>query len=432
MNLTETIHNTICRHNLLPAGSEVVVGVSAGADSTALVHILCELGWPVRLAHLNHQLRGAESDRDEAFIRELAISLRRPLEVRSTDVQALADTSGDSVEMAARRARHDFFASFGRVPIALAHHADDQVETFFLRLARGTGPEGLGGMEYRRTIGSMTLIRPMLDVSRVMIREWLRRNDIEWREDSSNSDSGYLRNRIRHQILPLLEQELNPAIRNGLLRTMKIQRDENAWMNASIAGCRLPDPEWPQAAQRRILRKWLFENGAEEAGFDTVEQILALMAKGEGTTVYELNHRQRVVVEYGIPRFEKSGPATETPSWTLTIEHGTGWKRDHSKGLGIMPAEASIDASRVNNAQISVRSAEPGDRLAPLGIEGTRKLQDIFTDLKVPKAQRSCIPVVVCRGEIIWIPGYRIAREWAVPDGQSHSIHMRIERSEER
>ena len=111
----------------------------------------------------------------------------------------------------------------------------------------------------------------------------------------------------------------------------------------------------------------------------------------------------------------------------MTIEHGTGWKRDHGRGAGILPAEASFDAGKVADSPIEVRSFEPGDRMQPLGMEGSRKLQDIFTDQKIPRAQRPSVPVVVCRGEIIWIPGYRTARGWEVPGTDAKAVHVRIE-----
>ena len=369
VKLIETIHQTIRHRNLISESGRVVVGVSGGTDSVALVSVLKELGYAVHIAHLNHQLRGAESDKDEMFVRALADKLNVPITVESTNVQALAENSGLSIEMAARQARHNFFATFGDLPIALAHHADDQAETFLLKLARGAGSEGLGGMDYEQQIGSIRLIRPMLDIRRAQIEAWLTSKNIPWREDSSNADERFLRNRVRHTVLPLLEKELNPNIRNNILRTMEILRAENEWMNAVLADSPLPDSDLPLAAQRRILRKWLFNNGAEEAGFDAVEQILALMAKGEGTTVYELNDSQRVIVEYGTPRFEEVTDEPK-PQWILQTEQGTGWRRDHGQGPGRLPAEASFDAQRIGEHSLQVRTVKPGDRIAPLGMTG--------------------------------------------------------------
>ncbi len=432
MNLTETIRNTIERHGLIPSGAPVVAGVSGGADSIALLHALHALGTPVTIAHLNHQLRGEASDGDEALVRQLAEQLDLPIAVKSVDVSALARSEGISVEMAARQARHAFFAELEPTVVALAHHADDQVETFFLRLTRGAGTDGLGGMAYSQAIGQIRLIRPMLDVTRSEIRDWLKENGIAWREDASNSDEKHLRNRVRHTVLPMLERELNPNLRQAILRTMNILREEGEWMDATIADCPLAMTDLPLAAKRRALRQWLFGQGAEEVSFDAVDRILAQMARGEGTTVHELNVRQRVVVEYGVPRFEDTPPSQDIAGWTLTIEAGRGWKKDEADRIGRLPAEASFNAAKVGDAPITVRAFREGDRMAPLGMEGSRKLQDIFTDLKLPRSLRTQVPVVVCRGEIIWLPGYRIALGWQVPDAQGESVHVRIEHNAAR
>ncbi len=428
MNVAETIRTTIERQGLIPAGRRVVAGVSGGADSVALLRALHALDIPVTVAHLNHRLRGPESDADEAFVRGLGLELDLPVMVKSVDIRSLVESSRLSIEMAARQVRHDFFAEFDDAVIALAHHADDQVETFFLKLARGAGSEGLCGMPYSQRIGSVRLIRPMLDIPRADILTWLKSSGWAWREDASNSDESFLRNRVRHTILPLLERELNPNLRTAVLRTMDILREENTWMEGITEHTNPADASaLPPGARRRMLRKWLFEHGATEAGFETVDRILRLMDEGTGSMTFELNDRQRVVVEYGRPRFEEREVPLPEPAWQVTIEPGRGWKRDPGAGVGILPAEASFDAGKVGDSSITVRTLQPGDRIEPMGMNGSRKLQDILTDQKVPKAQRSRVPVVVCRDEIIWLPGYRIARGWMVRGDQAPSVHVRIE-----
>lgn len=426
MNITETIRKSIEHHGLIPEGTRVIAAVSGGADSVALLHAFRALDIPATVAHLNHGLRGAESNADEAFVQLLADELGFPFFSTTADVRKLAATSGQSIEMAARCARHDFFSGFEDATIALAHHADDQVETFLLRLARGAGPEGLGGMPFVQSLQGLRIIRPMLELHHSAIVQWLEENQWAWREDASNQDEQYLRNRVRHAILPLLERELNPNIRHAILRTMDILREESDWME-SLLGEAAFDPKRPLAATRRRLRRWLFNHGANEVSYDAVEKIISLMENGNGTAIFELNDRQRVVVEYGRPRFEQIGASRQEPSWKLTIEAGTGWRKDQCAILGLLPAEASFDAGRVGDAPIEVRAYQPGDRIQPLGSEGSRKLQDIFTDCKVPREQRKRIPVVVCRGEIIWLPGYRIARGWAVDGPHGGSVHVRIE-----
>ena len=424
MNLPEAIRGTLDRHNLIPEGKRVVVGVSGGADSIALLRGFQTLEIPVMVAHLNHQLRGAESDADEAFVRSLGF----PTVVKSVDVKTLAETTGQSIEMAARQARHDFFAEFEDSVIALAHHADDQTETFILKLVRGAGTEGLCGMPYFQLLENLQLIRPMLDISRTEIFRWLEESNFVWREDSSNADERFLRNKVRHTILPMLGNELNPNIRETILRTMDILREENQWMEEMIADSQLPIADLPLAAKRRKLRNWLFKQGAESADFETVEHILKQMDAGEGSTLFELNSRQRVVMEYGKPRFEDMDFQPAKDSWTLSTETGTGWIKDESR-IGELPAVASVNAKTIGDSDVSVRNWLPGDRMAPLGMKGRRKIQDILTDLKVPKAQRKNVPVVVCREEIIWIPGYRIARGWELQTDTDNAIHFKLERN---
>ena len=432
MNLEATIRNEIERRGLIPEGTGVVVAVSGGADSVALLRILQPLGIPLSVAHLNHGLRGTDSDEDEAFVRRLAGELDLPCTVKRVDVNALADSRRLSVEMAAREARQAFFAELESV-IALAHHADDQIETFVLKLARGAGSSGLAGMAYSQRIGPVRLIRPLLGVNRADIRAWLVENNYTWREDHSNTDEQFQRNRIRHTILPMLEQQLNPAIRENILRTMEILREEDAWMDAMTSTTNPGEvKDLHRAARRRNLRKWLFDQGVEHVSFDAVEAALVLIEKGTGNACHDLDGGWRIVVEYGIPRLENRDKPAEPPAWNLIVERGTGWKRDHSRGIGILPAEASFDARQAGDSPIEVRSFRPGDRMAPLGMTGSRKLQDILTDQKVPRADRSRIPVVVCRNEIIWLPGYRIARGWAVPNERADSIHVRIEQLPDR
>lgn len=425
MDFLSSIRNNIDNHGLLPEEKQLIVAVSGGADSVALLHAFKTLELPCSIAHVNHGLRGHESDADELFVRELARKLEIPFHSTAVDVGKLATQSSDSIEMAARKARHTFFETFDKAVIALAHHADDQVETFLLRLARGAGPEGLSGMSFSSEIGPLKLIRPMLDIPRAEIIHWLKENGYTWREDSSNSEDTFLRNRIRNSILPMLEKELNPAIRHSVIRTMDILRAENEWMNEQIRDLSFDSPADP-AAKRRLLRNWLFKNGVEQVSFDAIEKILELMDAGQGTSIFELNELQRVVIEYGTPRLENLNSLAQQPEWTLTAEAHTGWEKDLSS-LGQLPATAAFCAKKVGDASFEVRCARNGDRMRPMGMDGSRKLQDIFTDLKIPRSERNHLPVVVCREEIIWVPGYRISRDWTVPDQSAPSILVHIE-----
>ena len=394
--MLEKVRAAIEREGLIPPGSKVIVGVSGGADSVALLHILHRLGYSITAAHLNHSIRGAEADGDEAFVKALCKKLGIKCVTAKADVPALAKEKGISLEMAARHARHAFFKTLGEVRVALAHHADDQLETFFLRAARGTGPGGLSGMKSFQTLEGLTLVRPMLGIRRAEIIQWLEKEKIEWREDATNTDETISRNFVRRQLFPMFGK-LNDRAAENLLRTMDILRDEE------------DHPE--KAARRREFRDWLIGQGVTPT-FDAVEQVVSFSEKTSGTQFLDLEGL-RIVNEYGTLR---AGTAINPSIGNIRMEEGVGILRG--------PWCASVSLAKVAGREVTVRVAKPGDRMEPYGMEGSRKLQDIFTDLKIPKAQREQWPVVECGGEIIWLPGYRIARGWELSSDSEPALHL--------
>ena len=218
MSLLEKVKATM--DQLIPSDTHLFVGVSGGADSMALLHILHRLGASFTVGHLNHMIRDAEADADEAFVKKCCATLGIDCRTAQQDVPAWAKAKGISLEMAAREARHQFFQTLKPHPvICLAHHADDQLETFFLRAARGTGPAGLGGMKLSQTVPPLQLLRPLLGIRRKELIQWLEKESLPWREDASNADESIPRNRVRHQILPILGT-LNPRAAENILRTM--------------------------------------------------------------------------------------------------------------------------------------------------------------------------------------------------------------------
>lgn len=400
VNLIDKVKAAIERGNLIPAGATVIVGVSGGADSVALLHILYRLGYSLVAAHLNHGIRGTEADADEAFVKDLCAKLGVECVTQKTDVPALATEKGISVEMAAREARHEFFRSQvesrkSQVVVALAHHADDQLETFFLRAARGSGTAGLGGMRFVQELEGMTLIRPMLEIRRAEIIHWLKSEHLVWREDASNTDETIPRNLIRRQILPVLEK-INERAAENILRTMEILRDEE------------DHPEL--AVRRREIRDWLIEQGVTPT-FDAVEQVVSFSEKTNGTQFLDLEGL-RLVNEYGELDIDK----VSAPRFSIEVKEGVGILRG--------PWVASVSLAKVAGREVTVRAARSGDRMEPYGMEGSKKLQDIFTDLKIPKIQRAGWPVVECGGEIIWLPGYRIARGWELSGETEPALHL--------
>ena len=217
-DLLQLVEENIQSRKLFKRGQKIMVAVSGGLDSMVLLHVLRKFSarhkWKVTVAHFNHQLRGRASDADEKLVRKTAAAMKLQFMVERADVKQFARESKLSIEMAARKLRHEFFARAARKQkiktIALAHHADDQVELFFLRLLRGAGGEGLAGMKWQSSSPAdkkITLVRPLLDLSKEELRRFARENKIQFRDDATNFSSNFLRNRIRHELLPLLREK---------------------------------------------------------------------------------------------------------------------------------------------------------------------------------------------------------------------------------
>jgi tRNA(Ile)-lysidine synthase len=432
VNLIEKVKQAIERENLIPEGARVIVGVSGGADSVALLHILCRFGYDVTAAHLNHSIRGAQADADEALVKNLCAKLDVDCVTHKTDVPVLAKEKGISLEMAAREARHEFFRSVisDLCPltsvVCLAHHVDDQLETFFLRAARGSGPAGLGGMKPFQCLEKLTLIRPMLGIRKHEILQWLETEGLEWREDESNADESIPRNLVRHQILPILGK-INECAAENILRTMEILRDEESLWGQSLNSDILKNVRiqglTPVAVARREARDQLIKFGVSPT-FDAIEQFIEFSKKKNGTQFLDLEG-VRLVNEYGALNvaYGRSGILPLNRGWK-PLPHNKTIRTEESIGILRGKWEASVSLSKVDGREVTVRVAEPGDRMNPYGMEGSKKLQDIFTDLKIPKAQRTTWPVVECGDEIIWLPGYRIARGWELSGDAEPALHL--------
>ena len=442
----------------------MLLAVSGGADSVALTYALHFLRKSFRLsitlAHLHHRIRGQAADQDAQFVNELAWKLGLHCVQGQADVPRLAREQGVSLEMAARASRYEFLErtarEIGAHCVATAHTADDQVETVLLKLARGAGPQGISGIPYCMERHGLRVIRPFRDVTHAEAVRFLRRYGLVWREDKSNLDMTFLRNRVRCQILPLLESKLNPQIRRAILRTAELLREENEWMDSMARGLWSECAEGatqnelkvetlnrlPLAARRRVLRLWLVSGGveADQLGFDTIETIEKLLALPRGTRSVSLSGVLRVVRRYGRLTLEPQAAAPAdalrerlvVPGETILPDHGlriitqwtTGIVRQRGMRAGDLPAAASLGAKALRRSPLYIRSWKAGDRIRPLGMMGSCKLQDLFVDQKVPRDRRDRIPVFECRGHIIWIPGYRIARGWEVAGPQARSLHV--------
>ena len=394
----------------LPEGP-LLIGLSGGADSVALALMLLRQNRKqLQAVHVNHGLRGAESDEDEAFVCQLCRREGLPLTVFQADLGQQRD------ENAAREARFSFFRQAlkdtGAAALALAHHRDDLAETFLMRLLRGSGPDGLGCMTADDSRTGIRIIRPMLGMTRREIREALKEDGIAWREDSSNTDTRYLRNVLRSRVIPLLE-ELAPGATGHIARTAEMTAADNAVFADLVRNTAGNRTEFPwldtaildgqaDAIRSRILRAWWRKNGPnleehELSGRQT--QALMHLAEQETGTV-NLPGGMRCVKQYGTlfltgERKEKPeavpfrSPVTSFGAIRLEALPG---QNDPGDGRICQEVPEGFTEGCV------LRTREDGDRITPFGNSGSRKLQDYLTDRKVPRPWRDRIPLL-CRGK---------------------------------
>ena len=389
----------------------LLVGLSGGADSVALLHLLLDEGCQVMAVHVNHGLRGAESDGDEAFVRALCAKLNVPL------LAYRAMPPENPGEVWAREARYGFFRQAMQVSgadaLALAHHRDDQAETLLLHLLRGTGLTGLTGMRPDAEVGGMRILRPLLACSREELRDYLRQKGASWREDASNADPRYLRNAVRHELLPVMERLASGAAER-MANTAALLAEDEAALNALAADFLAANPgsalaltalqSQPAGLQKRILRTWWTAVAAprEERSLSAA-QTDALHALVNAPASARCNlpggwHGQRGWTHLHLISPEKALSIPETPAADcplLTVEPFTG---DPGDGQG------SQAIPRAWLAECTVRSRRTGDYIRPFGMNGTQTLQDYFTNRRIDAAFRDRVPLL-CRGSEVLLAG---------------------------
>lgn len=474
--LTERVYRSIHLHDLLPPGSRALVAASGGADSTALVHLLSELapafGFEVvGLVHFNHGLRGAASDADEAFCKDLAAELSVAFECGRDDVAAAARRLGTSIEDAGRQLRHAFFAEAATraeaTHVALGHTRDDQAETVLLNLLRGSGPRGEGGMCF----GRGRLVRPLLECSHEELVAWLHARDRPFREDESNRDLRFARNRIRHEVLPVLRR-VAPHAPATLARAAQIAAADADYLDQVAtealealtsgqvaAGPRTDDElcldvqgllQLPVAIARRVALAALSRmSGGRSLGFDHADRLLALASGHAGRAAsfpgqqVERHERcvrlrrsvGRVALAPGQSRRLSSAVNSLRASLSTPGEVLIGslvvssdvrpWAGGSAKAEVNDPFTALVDASRVSD--LAVRFRRPGDAFRPLGLGGRKKLQDLFVDRKVPRPERDRIPLVVDgRDRIVWVAGHAISEDFRVSEGTRAVVILKL------
>lgn len=384
------------------------------------------------VAHFNHQLRGRASDADEKLVRQTAAAMSLPVVVGRANVKEFARKSKLSVEMAARKLRHEFFARVARErktqTIALAHHADDQVELFFLRVLRGAGGEGVAGMKWRSPSPvnpKITLVRPLLDVAKTELREFARKNKIPLREDATNSSLDVPRNRVRNELLPLLRKKYQPGLNKTILRLMEIAGAESeiaAKLAEQWLDQRQPDFEdLSVAVQRRVLQTQLSRLNVL-VDFELVERLRAAANLPVGIS-RSLSVLRNPAGAVSLQTQSKS--EFNADEMVLKLNGGAGdvrfgganftWKLDAEKNFSRPHAKAGcefFDADKIGN-EITLRHWRPGDRFQPIGLKSAVKLQDLFTNKKIPRERRrELVLAATAAGDIFWVEGLRISEKF--------------------
>jgi tRNA(Ile)-lysidine synthase len=440
-DLPEAVLAYARREQLFTCGDRVLVAVSGGPDSVALLHLLMRLrprlGLELGVAHYDHGLRGEDSRGEAEFVADLAQRLSLPCHLGQGEVKAAAKRDKVSVQMAARKLRRQFLlATCGNhayTKLALGHTADDQVELFWLRLLRGAGLEGLKGMEPATPEG---LVRPLLAVGKAVLLAWLAQENLAYRVDASNRSRAYLRNRVRLDLLPHLSQSYNPRLAQTIWRTQALLREDERLVRRETAAawdrearklaedCFALDLDrflgLEEALQRRVLRLGVNRISADlSLTAAQVEALLALaksersgglISLGEGVQVARAGpvlHLLRALPEPSreVTRLPDCGGEVESPEgWRWRLRRRSGRPGDPWPPPGV----ARLNPDKVS-LPLEARTWRPGDRFWPQGAPGAKKLQDFLVDAKIPRWLRSHLPLVAAGGEIIWVAGLRLA-----------------------
>ena len=453
-----TARATAERLGLLPADAPVLAMVSGGADSVAFLRLLAagDVGptGPVTVLHVNHLLRGARSDADAAFVAGLCDRLGVPCRIERADVAAYATENGLNLEDAGRRIRYRLAeealdvaceaagVSPLRGRIATAHTRDDRVETFLMRAITGAGAAGLASIPYERG----RIVRPLLDCERGDLRAYLDALGQPWREDASNEDTTRLRALIRHEILPVVEQ-VNPAFRETLSRSLDLLADDDALLSRmagdfarDFADIRLDDEvafdrHWMRTLDRtmarRVVRHAVFSAYPNATRLDASHVEALVDGLSDDDFARDLPYGLRAWCEYG----------------RLVVSHAVQEPREVAPSLLPIPGIADlgragriiaeevgshsvtgtshsvvIDAGHLT--QLVVDAPRTGDRMRPLGMNGTRKLSDLLIDQKVPRRRRPSTPVVRDGEGIVWLAGVRMSDEYRVNEHTARAVRL--------
>lgn len=434
------VKKTIESHGLLSKKARIVVALSGGADSVALLSALVELGYDCVAAHCNFHLRGEESNRDMRFVESLTRQLGIDLYVREFNVGERIEITGESIEMACRELRYKWFYDLldreqGQA-IAVGHHREDQVETFFLNLFRGSGVAGLAGMRFRNG----HVVRPLLDVSRSQIECYLSQKGIGWINDSSNASSEFSRNRIRNEIMPLIRQ-LFPAAEDSILRSMAFLREDEAAVSSLV---KLKIERYVNPASRDIDLAKLIDNEPfpnkilyeilKPEGFNRSQTDDMIRSAQNAGGIFRASETHIRELDHGILR----GPQAASP--LSEGEHEISLLRTIVDPIRIEISRHNVaEFKSENNPLVAYLDAEilaepakwilrrwrNADRMTPYGMTGSKLVSDIFAHAKFSAKQKREAWILTRNGQILWIVGLRASALFSI--GPSTRYYLRLE-----
>ena len=441
MTMLEQFKAYINRYHLIAEGDKLILALSGGIDSMVLADLLLKTKVEFVAAHCNFHLRGEESDGDEKFVRDYAERNGIHCFVKHFDTEKYAEENGISIEMAARDLRYSWFEELrqqlGYDRIAVAHHADDQAETFFINLLRGAGLNGLKGMKPQNGV----IIRPLLWASREQIRKYAVENQILWRDDHTNAESVYLRNKIRNQLLPAFD-ELHSDARQGLYKSLEHLSAENELYRtllkeklaqiveqdgvvqrlpySKLVKTEVPEPVEGPTFSFQLLFEWLRQFGFNT---DQCRFIYDAIGKGVGNQYFSATHCA-VIGRDGL----QLSDIKEKKDDEIQIEIGeeeifspvhlcfSKLEKTSDFVIDKSPEVAQLDFDTLK-FPLTLRHWRHGDRFHPLGMKGSKLLSDFFVDLKFTEYQKQIVWLMVsASGDILWVVGYRIDERFKVMD----------------
>ena len=447
------------REELFQTGDAIVIACSGGPDSLALVNLFLDLRktYELRISvgHVDHMFRGAESKADADFVRTFCKHNDLPFYLKTVDVPAFAKEKALSAEEAARIVRYDFLrdlaAKLGGALIATAHHRDDQAETILLHLFRGAGSQGIAGIRPK----SCGIIRPFLSVTRQEIERYCKEKNLIPRIDATNSETEYLRNKIRLELMPVLKKTYNPVMPAALCRSAELIGDEHDFINASAktlwkdivsetAGKLVINRSQLQrlhiALQRELLRLAIMKavGDLQGMGFLHIEQLISFVRAGKTGTILELPKQFVCVCDYETVKLchksaLKQPPQRDvfqvlrvpgfTPVPLLQITVQVEKINEYVKPNGFDNIVCDMDQL---NGELFLRLRRPGDRFQPSGMSGFKKLKDFFIDNKVARVERDQIPIFCDQNTIFWVGGLRQNQTSQISGQSKHFLRFTI------